>query len=625
MNISLQLKKWHGSLTSFSPPEFPSWTANVVANSSDSSSTTSTAGDHSTMAIHKTPQLTHTNSSSDTVMQLDVSIKGGNVGHDPNAIASISSKPDSDDVVDANIQHLSPVTLKESCCQVLVESSIISKPATLFSTCVDYISCPPNEYYKCSMLLPRHMNTPNYRMELLDHRPEQTLPLVIIKQVRLYDDLLVDPRVKKYLLDQATACKYQVVVHKLSDQTISTWSHKQEPSWQDIDPYLSLEDIGSSDVEASQQEEISNTTIWYNLRDRNTRKRLTNWPTCSTGKAISYTAMFDDSDSSPTPKKLRKQLLPSLSGPFKARMMASNTPMVHPKISHLVVKKSLKVETPSIPSPSPESLDVETVLYNSQDTHENNDDEDVPLSVVKNRMSNAASSSNTKPSSTSTNKHVFVSKTAGRIKQKQHCTFKCSKCDKCTNSLAELNTHYRGNHTPVKCKYCNQLFNTSSLLTRHQYFHEIVTKKCQCGKVFRFNSELQAHKLKHCRIPTQHCSHPNCSHSYFSALDLAKHAKTYGNIAWNCNKCDYTTNDKRLLKSHQWKHDSNTRYTCSKCNKSFMYHTQWSCHSKNNVCEIISFYTVSYSKYFLQIVIMLTLFALYLWATVSIPNGLSNH
>ena len=110
-------------------------------------------------------------------------------------------------------------------------------------------------------------------------------------------------------------------------------------------------------------------------------------------------------------------------------------------------------------------------------------------------------------------------------------TFKCSKCDKYTNSLAELNTHYRGNHTRVKCKYCNQLFNTPSLLTRHQSSPEIATKKCQCGKVFRFDNELRAHKLKHWRIPTQRRSHPNCQCSYFSASDLAKHAKTHENVA----------------------------------------------------------------------------------------------
>ena len=175
--------------------------------------------------------------------------------------------------------------------------------------------------------------------------------------------------------------------------------------------------------------------------------------------------MFNDLDSSPTLKKIRKPLLHSLSGPSKSRMMARNTHTIHPKISHPVVKKTLKVETTSTHSQSP-SLnlsDTETIVDNHQDTQENSDDDNVPLAVLKDKLSNTACSSNKEPTSTSTKIHVFVSKTVGLIKQKQHRTFKCSKCDKRTNSLADLNTHYRGSHSRVKCKYCNQLFNTPSL------------------------------------------------------------------------------------------------------------------------------------------------------------------
>ena len=199
----LQLKKCHGSLTSFSPPEFPVWTGNIAANNSDSSPTESTVGDHSTMAIQNTSHLTQPDTSSEIVENINVAVKGGNVGVNPNATAPIIIMSDSNDLVDVDTQQLCPISLKESCCQVLVRSCIVAKPATLFSMCVDYISWHPSEFYKCSMVLPRNMNTSTYMMELLDHKLDQTSPHVIIKQVTLYDDLLVDPRVKDYLLQQA--------------------------------------------------------------------------------------------------------------------------------------------------------------------------------------------------------------------------------------------------------------------------------------------------------------------------------------------------------------------------------------------------------------------------------------
>ena len=205
--------------------------------------------------------------------------------------------------------------------------------------------------------------------------------------------------------------------------------------------------------------------------------------------------------------------------------------------------------------------------------------------MLKAKITGNAEPSTSNSSPNTSKKHVFVSKTVGLIKRKKHQTFKCTKCDKRSLSLAELNTHYRANHAKVKCKYCNLLFNTLSSLARHQYSHEIATKCCRCGKLFRFDSELKAHKLKHRRIPTQHCSHPNCNRTYFSASDLAKHAKIHENVVWNCDKCDYSTNDKRLLKSHRRKHEQKPKYSCTKCGKSFIYHTQWSQHKNNHDCE----------------------------------------
>ena len=148
----------------------------------------------------------------------------------------------------------------------------------------------------------------------------------------------------------------------------------------------------------------------------------------------------------------------------------------------------------------------------------------------------------------------------------------------------ELNAHYRDTHKKVKCSKCSMSFTTPSTLTRHYYTHAEPRKFCRCGKGFYFSSELHVHKLTHRRIKTQMCTYPGCGKSYFSAADLAKHACIHENIAWNCNKCDYSTPDKRLLRSHQRVHEQVPCYTCAKCGATFVFHTQWMRHNRKDQC-----------------------------------------
>ena len=132
---------------------------------------------------------------------------------------------------------------------------------------MDYMSWDPSAKYNCSMMLPRHMNTASVMMELLDYQPGKTTPHVMIKQVRLYDDLLMDQRVKDYLLKQAKIRTYKVVLNKLMAQTMSDWSEKWKPSWQDLDPYSSLEDVGDTDSDTAPNNHDTQTSqARYGLR-----------------------------------------------------------------------------------------------------------------------------------------------------------------------------------------------------------------------------------------------------------------------------------------------------------------------------------------------------------------------
>ena len=286
-------------------------------------------------------QLLPTGTSTDSTINSDA-VKGGNIIIGQPNTDSIDINPNQDNTLNQNTVNTpmeNPITLKECCCQALIKSCIQTKPATLFSICVDYMSWDPSAKYNCSMMLPRHMNTASFMMELLDYQPEKTTPHVMIKQVLLYDDLLVDQRVKDYLLKQSKTRTYKVVLNKLMAQTMSDWSEKWKPSWQDLDPYSSLEDVGDTNSDTAPNNHDTQTSqTRYGLRVWQPLMRQSNRPVRSATKSISYTAMFQDTDDQPTLKKPKKHVPPILSGPSKAMMLARNKPTVHPKITHPVVK-----------------------------------------------------------------------------------------------------------------------------------------------------------------------------------------------------------------------------------------------------------------------------------------------
>ena len=322
----------------------------------------------------------------------------------------------------------------------------------------------------------------------------------------------------------------------------------------------------------------------YSLRVKKSKLYTSNRPIRKVSANVSYKDTYDDLDMPSLPKKPKRVSRISGRGPSSDRLAVRGKATVHPKISHPIhikKKKSLKVETPD-----------QNLTENTMTTANSNSDaeDNLPLAELAKRSpaADAGDKDNSNAStneSTSKQKMEFVSKTVGLVKRKRKRNFNCTKCEACFPLQGELNSHYRDNHEPVKCPHCVTQFSTPCTLTRHLYMHEIPTKKCPCGEVFRFNSELKAHKLTHHWLPTHHCAHAGCDRSYFNAADLTKHVKTHKNMIWCCSKCKYTTKDKWLLKSHQRKHEHEHRYTCQKCGKGFIYHTQWARHKTDDSCS----------------------------------------
>ena len=118
-------------------------------------------------------------------------------------------------------------------------------------------------------------------------------------------------------------------------------------------------------------------------------------------------------------------------------------------------------------------------------------------------------------------------------------------------------------------------FSTPSGLNRHRYLHAAPRHFCaQCGKGFHFQGQLNQHSLTHHTIPSHVCNFGRCRKSYLSNSDLLKHVHTHRAKEQKCDKCDYSTKDKKLLQSHQHVHEDILRYKCNMCGMKFKHGNQ---------------------------------------------------
>ena len=173
-------------------------------------------------------------------------------------------------------------------------------------------------------------------------------------------------------------------------------------------------------------------------------------------------------------------------------------------------------------------------------------------------------------------KGVFRTKTISIRRAKDPRSFKCSECDKHTNTLRELNAHYIANHCKVKCDICDKSFNTPGALRKHRYTHieEKSQYRCRtCSKIFPFESQLKSHRHVHRRNRNYICASANCGKSFKHPGDLAAHAKSHGE-QHKCAHCNYSHSDIRNLKSHLRIHSRNAPFTCKLCEAKFVHSNQ---------------------------------------------------
>ena len=129
----------------------------------------------------------------------------------------------------------------------------------------------------------------------------------------------------------------------------------------------------------------------------------------------------------------------------------------------------------------------------------------------------------------------------------------CKQAYRSFHSVQALNVHHRIFHPRIlfRCRFCPKIHHTPSSDTYHKYKHQQPTFSCpKCDRSFIFNSKLQQHRRVHIKQRLYKCFYGGCTRSYKYLQDLVRHANSHLSKKFECPLCDYTSDQKHLLKRH---------------------------------------------------------------------------
>ena len=180
------------------------------------------------------------------------------------------------------------------------------------------------------------------------------------------------------------------------------------------------------------------------------------------------------------------------------------------------------------------------------------------------------------------NKHIFHVKHHILHKRIRKLYLKCRivNCKQAYRSfhnVQALNVHHHIFHPRVlfRCRICPKIHRTPSSDTYHKYEHQQPTFSCpKCDKLFVFNSKLQQHRRVHIKQRLYKCFYGGCTKSYKYPQDLVRHANSHLSKKFECPLCDYSSDQKCLLKRHSAIHQRIPRYQCKKCRSGFIHYNQ---------------------------------------------------
>ena len=136
-----------------------------------------------------------------------------------------------------------------------------------------------------------------------------------------------------------------------------------------------------------------------------------------------------------------------------------------------------------------------TVTSDNVKTEE--DDDNLPLSKLRDKLYPPNSTDATSPKKSKTRKGKLKLTTV-RLLSHRKADKTCPICNIAKTSHDSLRDHISRRHSNLKCGICSKQFITSATLKKHKYTHLDKSWKCDsCDKSFYFKSELETHKIKH--------------------------------------------------------------------------------------------------------------------------------
>ena len=177
--------------------------------------------------------------------------------------------------------------------------------------------------------------------------------------------------------------------------------------------------------------------------------------------------------------------------------------------------------------------------------------------------------------------------------------FPCSQCNKEFKTKQCLKRHI-GRHLGVKpyaCSFCKKRFNDKTNLGRHERVHMNIRKHvCDvCPQAFFRKEEMEKHKrIKH-TIPDDimKCKFKDCDYVCNLPSKLVEHIQTvhFGNYRYNCDKCNFRTQNITNYNNHLRVHSNERPFKCPKCGKGFKQWNGLEAHKKvhlkkDHICEI---------------------------------------
>ena len=160
-------------------------------------------------------------------------------------------------------------------------------------------------------------------------------------------------------------------------------------------------------------------------------------------------------------------------------------------------------------------------------------------------------------------------------------SYRCSICGVKKRSVGNLNAHHRRRHEAQMCGICGKVFELASTLMHHMYTHDERRFFCEKSSYHcHFESELKKHNITHHSQPSHQCMHKNCGRWFKQKADLVLHVKTHRKDLISCEKCDYKTTLQKYLKEHMKSHENKLPYSCTICNKRFLWRSGLRAHKQ---------------------------------------------